>query len=115
MSKRIYVGNLSFRATEDQVKDLFAPYGEVEAVAMITDRETGKFRGFCFVEMGDAAADAAIQALNGTELDGRSLRINEAQPRENNRSGGSRNGGSRGGGNYRDRDGGRRAPRGDRY
>lgn len=110
VTKRIYVGNLSFRATEDQVRDLFSPYGEVEAVAMITDRETGKFRGFCFVEMGDAAADAAIKALNGTEVDGRALRINEAQPRENNRSGGPR-----GGGNFRDRDGGRRAPRGDRY
>ena len=110
MSKRIYVGNLPFRATEDQVRDLFSRYGPVDHVAMITDRETGKFRGFCFVEMGDADADAAIKALNGTQVDGRSLRINEAQPRENNRSGGSR-----GSGNFRDRDGGRHTPRGDRY
>jgi cold-inducible RNA-binding protein len=109
VSKRIYVGNLPFRATEEQVRDLFAQYGEVDSVAMITDRETGKFRGFCFVEMGDTAADSAIQALNGYQMEGRALRINEAMPRDNPRGGGSgasygggggsRNaGGSRGGG-----------------
>lgn len=95
MSKRIYVGNLPFRATEEQVRDLFSQYGEVDAVAMITDRETGKFRGFCFVEMGDTDADKAIQALNNFQMDGRALRINEAMPRDNPRGGG---GGSRGGG-----------------
>jgi RNA recognition motif-containing protein len=91
---------LPFRATEEQVRDLFAQYGQVDAVAMITDRETGKFRGFCFVEMGDTAADAAIRALNGYQMDGRALRINEAMPRDNQRGGGSGGyGGSRGGSN----------------
>ena len=97
MSKRIYVGNLPFRATEEQVRELFSQYGQVDAVAMITDRETGKFRGFCFVEMGDSEADAAIKALNDYQMDGRALRINEAMPRDNNRGGGGY-GGSRGGG-----------------
>ena len=101
MSKRIYVGNLPFRATEEQVRELFSQYGQVDAVAMITDRETGKFRGFCFVEMGDSEADTAIQALNGYQMDGRALRINEAMPRDNQRGGGGGGGGyggSRGGG-----------------
>lgn len=89
MSKKIYVGNLSFDATEEQVSDLFAEYGEVESIAMITDRDTGRFRGFCFVEMEESAANAAINALNETELDGRALRVNEARPRED-RSGGRR-------------------------
>ncbi len=97
MSKRIYVGNLPFQATEEQVRDLFAQYGQVDNVAMITDRETGKFRGFCFVEMGDTGADAAILALNGYKMDGRELKINEALPRDNPR-GGSGQGGSCGGG-----------------
>lgn len=107
MSKRIYVGNLPFRATEEQVRELFGQYGQVDAVAMITDRETGKFRGFCFVEMGDAAADAAIRALNGYQMDGRALRINEAMPRENQRGGG---GGGYGGGS-RGNNSGSRPPR----
>ena len=107
MSKRIYVGNLPFRATEEQVRDLFAQYGQVDAVAMITDRETGKFRGFCFVEMGDTDADAAIRALNGFQMDGRALRINEAMPRENQRG----NAGGYGGGNRGDNSGGGRSPR----
>jgi cold-inducible RNA-binding protein len=91
VSKRIYVGNLPFRATEEQVRGLFSQYGQVDAVAMITDRETGKFRGFCFVEMGDDDADAAIRALNGYQMDGRALRINEAMPRDSQRSGGYSN------------------------
>jgi RNA recognition motif-containing protein len=110
VSKRIYVGNLPFRATEEQVRDLFAQYGQVDAVAMITDRETGKFRGFCFVEMGDTVADSAIRALNGYQMEGRALRINEAMPRDNQRGGGGGGGyggGSRGGG-------GGRPPRDDR-
>jgi cold-inducible RNA-binding protein len=82
LSKKMYVGNLSFEATEDQVRDLFTPYGTVESVSMITDRQTGQFRGFCFVEMETAAADAAITALNTTELDGRELKVNVAKPRE---------------------------------
>ena len=79
--KSIYVGNLPFNATEDEVRDLFAAHGTVEAVRLMTDRETGRPRGFGFVEMADGDAARAIQALNGTELGGRSLRINEAQPK----------------------------------
>lgn len=113
MSKRIYVGNLPFRATEDQVRDLFSRYGPVDSVAMITDRETGKFRGFCFVEMGDEDADEAIKALNGYQMDGRALRINEAQPRENSRGmgGGVGRGAGGGGGGFRDNRDRDRGPR----
>lgn len=83
MSKNIYVGNLPFRASEDNVRDLFAQYGAVSSVKLISDRETGKPRGFGFVEMDDdAEADAAIEALNGKDYEGRSLKVNEAKPRE---------------------------------
>ena len=99
MTKRIYVGNLSYSATEEEVRDMFSPHGEIVSVAMITDRETGRFRGFCFVEMEDAAADAAVEALNDLEVGGRALRVNEARPREER--GGSQGGGQ--GGGYRDR------------
>jgi cold-inducible RNA-binding protein len=108
VSKRIYVGNLPFRATEEQIRDLFAQYGQVDSVAMITDRETGKFRGFCFVEMGDTAADSAIRALNGFQMEGRALRINEAMPRDNQRGGGGGGGGGYGGGGSRGGGGGSR-------
>jgi cold-inducible RNA-binding protein len=94
MTKRIYVGNLSYTATEEEVQDLFSPHGEIVSVAMITDRETGRFRGFCFVEMEDAAADAAIAALNEQDVGGRPLRVNEARPREER---------GRQGGGYQDR------------
>ena len=87
--KKIYVGNLPFSATEDEVRGLFATHGEIESVALITDRETGRPRGFGFVEMSPADADAAIAALDGKEMDGRNLRVNEAQPRRDN--GGSQN------------------------
>lgn len=90
MSKKIYVGNLSFDATEEQVSEMFAQYGTVESVAMITDRDSGRFRGFCFVEMEESAANAAIKALNDTDMDGRTLRVNEARPREE-RGGNRRN------------------------
>ena len=79
--KSIYVGNLPFSATETEIRDLFAPHGTVESVRLMTDRETGRPRGFGFVEMADGDAARAIQALNGTDLGGRSLRINEAQPK----------------------------------
>lgn len=101
MSKKIYVGNLSFQATEEDVRDMFEAHGTVESVAMINDRDTGRFRGFCFVEMPDNEALAAIEALDGVEKDGRTLRVNEARPREE-RGGGFRGGGrggNRGGGN----------------
>ncbi|MEM1180283.1 MAG: RNA-binding protein [Acidobacteriota bacterium] len=81
MSKRIYVGNLPFSATEDEVSELFGAFGEVSSVSLINDRETGRPRGFGFVEMADGA-DEAIQALDGSNLGGRTLKINEARPRE---------------------------------
>lgn len=87
MSKKIYVGNLSYEATEEQVSEMFAQYGKVNSIAMITDRNSGRFRGFGFVEMEDSAANTAIKALNDTELDGRMLRVNEARPREDRNSG----------------------------
>lgn len=81
MSKRIYVGNLPFTATEDEVREMFAQFGPVQAVNLITDRDTGQPRGFGFVEM-DEGADAAISALDQTDFGGRKLRVNEARPRE---------------------------------
>ena len=78
----IYVGNLPFSATEDEVRDLFAAYGEVERVQLINDRETGRPRGFGFVTMGADDAAKAIQALNGQDMGGRNLRINEAEERK---------------------------------
>ena len=79
--KSIYVGNLPFSATEAEVRDLFAAHGTVESVRLMTDRDTGRPRGFGFVEMADGDAARAIQALNGTDFGGRALRINEAQPK----------------------------------
>lgn len=87
LAKKIYVGNLPYSATEEEVRDLFEPHGSVLSVAMINDRETGRFRGFCFVEMDDADAQTAIEALDGQDMGGRSLRVNEAKPRENSRGG----------------------------
>lgn len=101
MSKKLYVGNLSFDATEAEVRELFAQHGTVESVAMITDRDTGRFRGFGFVEMEESAANAAIKSLDGRDVNGRTLKVNEARPRE------ERGGGNRGGyGGRNDRDGG---------
>lgn len=80
--KSIYVGNLPFSATEEDIRDLFSPYGSVHTVKLVADRETGQPRGFGFVEMEESAAGNAIAALNGKELGGRSLRINEARERE---------------------------------
>lgn len=78
----IFVGNLPFSATEDELQKLFEPYGTIDRVAIITDRETGRSRGFGFVEMAaDARAQDAINELDGTEMGGRPLRINEAQPK----------------------------------
>lgn len=83
----IYVGNLPFTASEDEVRDLFAAYGDVESVRLISDRDTGRPRGFGFVTMGSSDAEKAIEGLNGTDLGGRSLRINEAQERAGGGSG----------------------------
>ena len=94
--KNIFVGNLSFGATEDAVRSMFEAYGTVDRVSVVTDRETGRARGFGFVEMSsDDEAERAIAALNGRELDGRALNINEARPKEDRGGGG---GGDRGGG-----------------
>ena len=90
---KLYVGNLPFTATDEAVHTLFSKHGTVEKVALISDRDTGRPRGFGFVEMSSADASRAMQALNGTDFDGRALKVNEAQDRE--RSGGSRNGGAR--------------------
>ena len=79
--KKIYVGNLPFSATEDQLRRLFTDHGTVESANVVTDRDTGRSRGFGFVEMATADADAAIGALNGTTLGDRSLTVNEARPR----------------------------------
>lgn len=81
MSKSIFVGNLPFSATEDEVRDLFSQHGSVNSVKLISDRETGRPRGFGFVEMEDDEAETAIENLNGVEMGGRSLRINEARER----------------------------------
>ena len=81
MSKRIYVGNLPFSASDDEIRSLFSEHGEVEAVNLITDRDTGRPRGFGFVEMS-SGADEAIQALHQTDMGGRSLNVNEARPRQ---------------------------------
>jgi len=105
MGKNIYVGNLSYDTTQDQLQALFEAHGEVTSVNVITDRATGRPRGFAFVEMAtEQAANAAIAALNGQEVDGRALTVNEAKPRES-RGGDRGRGGSRGGnrGGGRDR------------
>jgi RNA recognition motif-containing protein len=81
MTKKIYVGNLPFTATEESLHELFSQYGQVESVKLITDRDTGRPRGFGFVEMGEGASNA-IAALNDREFGGRNLNVNEAKPRE---------------------------------
>ncbi len=91
--KKLYVGNLPFSATEAEVSELFEKHGEVHSVALITDRDTGRPRGFGFVEIDDGAAQAAIDALNGYEMNGRALNVNEA--RERPRGGGGGGGGRR--------------------
>lgn len=96
--KKIFVGNLDFGATEDSVRTLFEPYGAVDSVSIITDRETGRSRGFAFVEMSDGnQAEAAINALNGANFGGRTLNINEARPKTDRPGGGGGFGGGGGG------------------
>lgn len=100
---KIYVGNLPFSADEAQVRQLFEQHGTVESVALINDRETGRPRGFGFVEMPRADAQRAIQSLNGKEMGGRPLRVNEAQERQGGGGGGGRGprpGGGGGGGRW---------------
>jgi len=95
MSKNLYVGNLSFSTSADDLRQAFAQYGTVTSATVITDRETGRSRGFGFVEM-DSGVEEAIAAMNGADLQGRSLKVNEARPREERPRGG-------GGGGYRNR------------
>ncbi len=97
MSKNIYVGNLSYQTTADDLREAFEPYGNVTRAQVVTDRETGRSRGFGFVEMSEGG-DEAIAALNGSQFQGRNLTVNEAKPREERpRSGGGGGGGGRGG------------------
>jgi len=96
MSKRIYVGNLSYQTTESDLTTLFEQAGEVESASIITDRDTGRSKGFAFMEMGQEAADKAITQFNGTELNGRALTVNEARPREERSSNGGGGKGGRG-------------------
>ncbi len=86
MSKKLFVGNLPFDVSEDDVRNLFTPFGVVESVTLVADRETGRLRGFGFVEMAPEAADAAIAALDKTDFGGRSLNVNEAKPRTDSRA-----------------------------
>ncbi len=103
MSKKLYVGNLPFSVTESDLRSLFQSHGAVESVNVIMDRETGRARGFAFVEMQEASDAAnAIRALDGTDMGGRSLRVNEAQDKRGGGGGGGFNRGG-GGGGRRDR------------
>lgn len=108
MGKNLYVGNLSYSVTSDSLRDAFAQYGTVTSASVITDRETGRSRGFGFVEMSDGA-EAAIEALNNQELEGRRISVNEARPRTERSfsgrggGGGGGRGGGGGGGGYRGR------------
>ncbi|MCL2105304.1 MAG: RNA-binding protein [Kiritimatiellaeota bacterium] len=100
----IYVGNLAYSTNDESLKEAFLPYGDVTSARVVTDRMTGRSKGFGFVEMPDRTqAQAAIDALNGKDIDGRALRVNESQPkpREERRGGGGGGGGFRGGGGGR--------------
>lgn len=103
MAKTLYVGNLNFRTDEEGLRAAFSEYGTVTDARIVMDRDTGRSRGFGFVEMNDdSAAESAIEAMNGADLDGRPLRVNEAQPRGDNRRGGGGGGGRGGYGGGRD-------------
>ncbi len=102
MTKRLFVGNLSYQTTESDLTSLFEQAGQVDSVSIITDRDTGRSKGFAFVEMSSEDADKAIAQFNGTEINGRALNVNEARPREDRSgsrggNGGGRNSGGRGG------------------
>ena len=102
MSMKLYVGNLSFQTSNQDLNDLFGNLGTVESATIIEDRETGRSRGFGFIEMASKAeGENAIAQLDGKELDGRSLKVNEAKPRENRENGnGTKRGGYKGGGGF---------------
>ena len=103
---RLFVGNLSYQPTEDQLTDLFSEVGPVESATIVTDRDTGRSRGFAFIEMDSEAAAKAIEKFNGVELNGRAINVNEARPRPERNFGGGGGGGGYGGGR-----GQRREPR----
>jgi len=97
MAKKLYVGNLSYDTTESGLRELFGELGEVASVNLITDRMSGRSKGFAFVEMAEYdAAQAAITQLNGKQVDGRALKVAEARPKQDNRGGGGFGGGHRG-------------------
>ena len=99
MGKKLYVGNLAYSTTDQDISDLFSQAGTVESVSIITDRDTGRSKGFGFVEMAnDDEAGQAIEKFNGQELEGRPLTVNEARPKEDRGGGGGGRGGYRGGG-----------------
>jgi cold-inducible RNA-binding protein len=99
LSKKLYVGNLTYNVNESDLEALFTPFGAVQSAQIIVDRDTNRSKGFGFVEMGtDAEAQAAIQGLNAHEHDGRNLTVNEAKPREARSGGGGYGGGRNGGG-----------------
>ena len=107
MSTKLYVGNLSFRVSSDDLFEYFSQAGQVESANVVQDRETGRSRGFGFVEMAsEDEATSAIAQFNGTEYDGRNMVVNEARPRDNNGGGGGGRGGNRGGGGGGNRGGG---------
>ena len=113
MGKRLYVGNLAYTVDSSQLQDLFSQHGTVTSAQVLSDRETGRSKGFGFVEMGtDDEANNAINALNGQQFNGRALTVNEARPKENFGSGGGGGGGGGGRGGYGG--GGGRGGRGDR-
>lgn len=102
MATEVYVGNISFNTQEERLREVFSEFGTIESVKIITDRDTGRSKGFGFVTMSsDEEAKAAIAALDGKEVDGRPLRVNEARRRENSGGGGGRRGGGGGGGGHR--------------
>jgi RNA recognition motif-containing protein len=104
MGTKIYVGGLPYATTDDQLQEIFSAHGTVESARVITDKFTGRSRGFGFVEMSSSGeAQRAIQALNGTDLEGRSLTVNEARPQENRSGFGGNRGGERRGGGGRNR------------
>src|SRR5579864_3714508 len=99
MGKKLYVGNLAYTVSDSDLLRMFEPHGTVQSAQVIMDRDTGRSKGFGFVEMGsDQEAQAAIQALNGSEVEGRALTVNEARPREDRGGGGGRGGSGGGGG-----------------
>lgn len=95
---KLYVGNLPYSVNDSSLRALFEPYGSVESARVISDRDTGSSKGFGFVEMGDGDAQKAMGALNGREVDGRAIRVNEAKPQESRGGGGGYGGGGRSGG-----------------